>query len=348
LKNAGVLAVCAAGNDSRNTDSTAQYPSGYNLDNIISVAASGSDDQLASFSNYGPTSVDLMAPGVRIYSTILEDSETDALVRIEGANPVVEYAALGMRYAGQTGENGITGTAYNCGQGYANQFPAGVNRNIALIQRGNKDGNAFYFYQKVQNAQDAGAKGVIIYNNVVDDFDSNGGTLGSSGYWVPVVSVTKATGEALKALIEQGTPTVTLINKPVVTPYGYMSGTSMAAPHVAGVAGLLLAQCPSLSYSRIKSAILDTVDKIGTVAGKMVSGGRVNAFAALKSLLLPGDLTGDCRIGLDDAILALQMLSGLPPPVPYPCPSCGKDVTGDDKIGLQEAIFILQTAADLR
>ena len=345
LKTAGVLAVCAAGNSSQNTDLNANYPSGYNLDNIISVAASGSDDKLASFSNYGPASVDLMAPGVDVYSTILEGSETDALVRVERANPV-EYAALGMRYAGRTGENGITLTVHHCGQGYADQFPAGVNGNIALIQRGNRDGTAFYFYQKVQNAQATGAKGVIIYNNVVDDFDANGGTLGGSGDWVPAVSITKAAGEALAALVIP--VVVTLINKPVVTPYGYMSGTSMAAPHVAGVAGLLLAQCPSLGYSGIRSAILDTVDKIGTVAGKMVSGGRVNAFAALKSLLLPGDLTGDCRIGLEDAVLALQILSGLPLPDSYPCPACGKDVTGDDKIGLAEVIYILQKVTGMR
>jgi subtilisin family serine protease len=308
------------------------------------VAASDSDDKLASFSNYGPTSVDLMAPGVDIYSTVLKDSETNALVRVEGANPV-EYGALGFLHAGQTGESGITGTVYPCGQGYVDQFPAGVSGNISLIQRGDRDGTSFYFYQKVQNAQAAGAKGVIIYNNVVNDFDVNGGTLGGSGDWVPAVSITKAAGEALIAL---GTPVVTMINKPVVTPYGYKSGTSMAAPHVAGVAGLLLAQCPSLGYPGIRSAILDTVDPIGTVAGKMVSSGRVNAFTALKSLLLPGDLTGDCRIGLDDTVLALQMLSGLPPPLPYPCPACGKDMTGDDRIGLEEAIFILQKMAGLR
>jgi subtilisin family serine protease len=344
LKDAGVLAVCAAGNDAWNNDSTAFYPSGYNLDNIISVAASDSEDRLASFSNYGSTSVDLMAPGVSIYSTILEGSETNARVRVEGADPV-EYAALGMRYAGQTGENGITGTVHDCGQGYADQFHAGVSGNIALIRRGNRDGVDFYFYEKVQNAQTAGARGVIIYNHVVDDLDINGGSLGVTGDWIPAVSVTRAAGEALIAL---GNPSVTLINKPVDIPYYYMSGTSMAAPHVAGVAGLILARCPSLGYLEIRSAILDTVDKIGSVAGMMATGGRLNAAAALKSLLLPGDLTGDCRIGLDDAILVLQMIAGLPTPASYPSPTSQVPAAGNDPIGLQEAIFILQTAAGLR
>ena len=67
---AGILAVCAAGNFSGDSDVTPVYPASYGLDNIISVALSNQTDGLAN-SNYGKTSVDLMAPGENIYSTHL-------------------------------------------------------------------------------------------------------------------------------------------------------------------------------------------------------------------------------------------------------------------------------------
>lgn len=62
--------VAAAGNDGRNNDVIPHYPSSYNVPNIIAVAASDNRDNLASFSNYGVNSVDLVAPGVTIYSTM--------------------------------------------------------------------------------------------------------------------------------------------------------------------------------------------------------------------------------------------------------------------------------------
>jgi subtilisin family serine protease len=68
-RDAGMLFVAAAGNSGLNTDSSPAYPSSYDLANIISVAATDHNDQRASFSNYGATSVDLGAPGVSIYST---------------------------------------------------------------------------------------------------------------------------------------------------------------------------------------------------------------------------------------------------------------------------------------
>ncbi|VAW59830.1 Serine protease, subtilase family [hydrothermal vent metagenome] len=66
---AGQLFVAAAGNDGVNTDVTPSYPASYNLNNIVSVAATDDDDLLATFSNFGRVTVDLGAPGVSILST---------------------------------------------------------------------------------------------------------------------------------------------------------------------------------------------------------------------------------------------------------------------------------------
>src|SRR5262249_38227437 len=65
---AGVVVVCAAGN---NGNSTLFYPAAY--DHVISVAATDSNDAMASFSNYGSW-VTLAAPGVNVYSTYLNST----------------------------------------------------------------------------------------------------------------------------------------------------------------------------------------------------------------------------------------------------------------------------------
>ena len=67
---AGILFVAAAGNNYSNSDQYPAYPASYDLDNIISVAATDRNDSKASFSNWGLTHVDLGAPGVNIYSTL--------------------------------------------------------------------------------------------------------------------------------------------------------------------------------------------------------------------------------------------------------------------------------------
>ncbi len=69
LKEEDVLFVSAAGNDKNNNDEKPYYPASYRIDNIIAVAATDKDDNLASFSNYGKNSVDVAAPGVDILST---------------------------------------------------------------------------------------------------------------------------------------------------------------------------------------------------------------------------------------------------------------------------------------
>lgn len=73
-RNSGMLFVAAAGNGGLdgvgdNNDNVANYPSNYNVDNIIAVAALDRNNNRAGFSNFGPTTVDLGAPGVAIVST---------------------------------------------------------------------------------------------------------------------------------------------------------------------------------------------------------------------------------------------------------------------------------------
>lgn len=72
---AGILFVASAGNGgddgvADNNDVAPHYPSSYDLPNIIAVAATDQDDRKVSFSNFGPTSVDVAAPGTYIFSTV--------------------------------------------------------------------------------------------------------------------------------------------------------------------------------------------------------------------------------------------------------------------------------------
>ncbi|MFN2482799.1 MAG: S8 family serine peptidase [Pyrinomonadaceae bacterium] len=139
---ANILNVFAAGNANTDTDAQPFYPASYKVQNVVSVAASDQNDNRASFSNYGATSVDLAAPGVGILSTSRQDAP----------------------------------------------------------------------------------------NNYVS-----------------------------------------------------LSGTSMAAPHVAGAAALLAAHQPSLSAASLKATLLGTVDQLSQWSGKTLAGGRLNVARALQT-----------------------------------------------------------------
>jgi hypothetical protein len=77
---------------------------------------------------------------------------------------------------------------------------------------------------------------------------------------------------------------ITLSRSPIVISsysYAYYSGTSMAAPHVSGAAGLIKALKPLLTNLEIKGALLNSVDAKASLSGKVKSGGRLNAYNAL-------------------------------------------------------------------
>lgn len=70
------------------------------------------------------------------------------------------------------------------------------------------------------------------------------------------------------------------------TGYASLSGTSMASPHVTGVAALLRGRMPAWTVAQVKSAILSTVKPLASLNGKTVTGGTVSAYKALLSTVV--------------------------------------------------------------
>ena len=255
---AGIIFCCAAGNSSLNHDVTRDYPSSYRLANMIVVAASDQNDALASFSDYGPTTVDLAAPGVNIFSTI--PAVTSSYV----TEASTTYAATELTFSGYT--TGITGTLYDCGLGYPTNFPAAVRNNIALISRG-----TLYFSQKVANAMAAGGRAAILYNNTNGNFL---GTLQYASNWIPALSVSQADGQTLKSLLPAAGTVVNAFDSN--QSYELLAGTSMATPHVVGAVAFAAMNFPKETVAQRIQRVLANVDTVAGLQGKVITGGRLN------------------------------------------------------------------------
>jgi serine protease len=252
---AGVLVVASAGNSNTATPS---YPASFS--SVLSVAAVDSSMARASFSNFGPT-ISLSAPGVGVTSTYVAAVATWNSVG-HSANPLSGSA------------DGIaTGNAIYCDIGdTAAAFPTTVSGNIAHIRRGSGT-----FQLKVQNAVDAGAIGVIISNNVSGNFT---GTL-NQNFDIPVVAISQADGDNLQAA--DGTSAT--INTAGSHVYAGLSGTSMACPHVSGVASLLFAVRPTATPAQVRTAMEQTAIDLGDPGRDDNFGyGLVQAAAAAANL----------------------------------------------------------------
>ena len=267
---AGIVFCVAAGNDAANNDTTPTYPASYRLSNMIVVAATDQNDALASFSDYGASTVDLGAPGVNILSC-LPVSQAGTVASVQQGSTT--YPASELTYSGTT--TGITATVYDCGLGYSTNFPAAVNNNIALIQRG-----TLTFQVKVSNAMAAGARAAIIYNNTTGSLNF---TLGVTNNWIPAIALSQSDGVALKTNLP-----ATVVNE--TDPgqiYQYLDGTSMATPHVSGAVAFAAMNFPADTVAQRIQRVLANVDVVPGLQGMVRTGGRLNL-----QRLVDADLNG--------------------------------------------------------
>lgn len=85
--------------------------------------------------------------------------------------------------------------------------------------------------------------------------------------------------------VDLAAPGVNIVSTLPGGQYGVKTGTSMAVPHVAGVAALAWSLKPTEAYQAIRASILGSVDFISTLSGITSSGGRLNAFDTLLDLI---------------------------------------------------------------
>ncbi len=87
--------------------------------------------------------------------------------------------------------------------------------------------------------------------------------------------------------VDIGAPGSAILSTVPGNSYAFFSGTSMATPHVSGVAALLLASNPNLTFQELKARIMLSSDPVPGLDGRTVTGGRLNVHKALTGPYLP-------------------------------------------------------------
>jgi serine protease len=266
---AGLVLVASAGNTPTPIAGARHYPSGFS--EVISVGATEENDNLASFSTFGGHQ-ELVAPGVETPTTTLVGFGRE--VALEENSPTSQDLHPNPMTFSATGS--VTADLVNAGFGSVADFASADcttgGAKIALISRG----AGLTFATKVANAAADGCIGAVIYNNVAGNFF---GTLGSPSA-IPAVSISQAEGQALVAELGGGPVNVTL--NVLAIDYDTFSGTSASAPHVAGVAALVLSADSSLSNDDVREILDDTAENLGNPGFDISFGwGIVDAEAAV-------------------------------------------------------------------
>lgn len=277
--NNGVLLIAAAGNAG---DSTHSYPASY--DAVMSVAAVDNNKDHAAFSQY-TNQVEISGPGEAILSTVTLGEGRLADITIDGQSyfdngivPHNRYVKSGNDHigtpvngsvTGELAECSVSGSSFNCGD---------MNAKVCLVERVGNQGASYPEIDAVKACNAAGASAVIVYGNTELPGLQNPFLVDTNNE-APLVSVSvdRATGQVLQARLGS---TVTVANT-ANEDYEYYNGTSMATPHVSGVATLVWSHHTECSAVQIRSALNATAEDLGTAGRDNQTGyGLIDAVAA--------------------------------------------------------------------
>jgi subtilisin family serine protease len=309
--NPQTLFVISAGNDGEDNDFEPHYPCNYDplaegksaVDNVICVAATDQADQLAGFSDWGASSVDLGAPGTETLSTfpvmittLVDDFETN-----DFSSKWETTAGTGMGRAA-AGDGPLTSFGMTDSPGAA---PAPSSAHQSTLTSGISvpagSGACTLSGLRFRSADAGSSFSYAVLSDGESAFTNSGSTntSGSEMAAFNTVPIKGLGGHSVKVSFGYTAgPSPTAANgiwfdnlkltcyAPLSTPPGYefLEGTSMAAPHVTGAAGLLFSLRPTATVTEVRDALLAGVDAIPALTGETTSGGRLDIDQAMEVL----------------------------------------------------------------
>ncbi len=345
--NPQTLFVISAGNDGKDNGFEPHYPCNYDplaegksaVDNVICVAATDQADQLAGFSDWGTSSVDLGAPGTETLSTfpVLTATSIDDFETNDFSSKWETTAGTGTGRA-PAGDGPLTSFGMNDSPGAA-PSPSSVHQSTLTsgIAVPSGSGACTLSGLRFRHADTGSSFSYAVLSDGTPVFTNTGSenTSGTKMVHFNTVPIKGLGGHSVKVSFGYNAgPSPTAESgiwlddlkltcyAPLSTPPGYefLQGTSMAAPHVTGAAGLLFSLKPAATVTGVRNALLDGVDAIPSLTGKTTSGGRLDVAKAMEKLvpLEPEGPTG----GFKEAERKIEQANPPAAIQPSPAPVC--------------------------